>query len=68
MRITDYESGKSLRDVKISLSRQEAEDLQAYLSRMLACEAIQRFQLSEVQGVHLERELTVSINPGQIAS
>ncbi len=68
MQITDYESGRNLRDVNIVLSRDEAEELQAYLSRMLKNEAIHRIHVSEVQGTHLERELTVSLNPDQIAS
>jgi len=68
MQITDYESGKNLRDVNIVLSRDEAEELQAYLSRMLNNKDIHHIHVSEVRGMHLERELTVSINPNQIAS
>ena len=68
MQITDYESGRNLRDVNIVLSRNEAEELQAYLSRMLTDDAIHHIHVSEVQGMHLERELTVSINSSQIAS
>lgn len=68
MQITDYESGKNLRDVNIVLSRDEAEELQAYLGRMLKNDEIHRVHMSEVRGTHLERELTVSLNADQMAS
>lgn len=68
MQITDYESGRNLRDVNIVLTRDEAEELNAYLSRLLANDQINRVHVSEVNGMHLEREITVSLDENSLAS
>ena len=62
MRITDYEQGKNLSDVCISLTRDEAEELCAYLKRLLSCPEVGRAYLSEIVGSRLERELTVALD------
>jgi hypothetical protein len=64
MRITDYEGGRALSDVSITLTPQEAEELALYLSRMLKSEEVNRAHLSEFINNRLERELTISIEPG----
>lgn len=64
MRITDYERGKSLSDVCISLTRDEAEELHAYLQCLLTRPDLSRAHLSEVVGSRLERELTIALEKG----
>lgn len=68
MEIRDYESGKHLTDVDIVLSREEAEELKAYLSRLLLRPEIRTVHLSEINGFLLERELTFSIKAQPYAS
>lgn len=61
MRITDYESARSLRDVSIALTRNEAEELANVLQRLLSQPDLGKVHLSEVQATHLERELTIAV-------
>ncbi len=61
MRITDYEVGRTLRDVAIVLTRDEAEELASYLHRLVARPAVRHAHLSAVIGSHLEQELTIAI-------
>ncbi len=61
MEIRDYESGKSLTDVDIVLSREEAEELNAYLRRLLVNPDLRKVHLSQINGLGLERELTFSL-------
>ena len=61
MQITDFESGKQLRDVDIVLSREEAEDLVAYLSHLLHRPGVPFAYLSEVEKWMLKREITLSV-------
>ncbi|MBS1709614.1 MAG: hypothetical protein JSS65_12950 [Armatimonadetes bacterium] len=68
MEIRDYESGKHLTDVDIVLSREEAEELNAYLQRLLVNPELRSVHLSEVNGVWLERELTFSLQSRPFAS
>ena len=68
MQIRDYESGKHLTDVDIVLSREEAEELTAYLSRLLASPDVRMVHLSEINGLMLERELTFSLTSQPYAS
>ncbi|MFN8218821.1 MAG: hypothetical protein U0S12_01645 [Fimbriimonadales bacterium] len=63
MRITDYETRKSLNDVSLTLTRDEAEELAVYLERLLSNPEVERAHLSEVANSRLERELTVQIAP-----
>ena len=62
MKIVDYQSGTHLNDVEITLSRDEAAELAAYLHRLVQIPSIGHAHLSELEGVRLERQLTVSIN------
>jgi hypothetical protein len=61
MRITDYEGGKTLRDVAITLTRDEAEELAAYLHRLMGTPSVRHAHLSAVRGAHLDQELTIAI-------
>lgn len=62
MKIVDDQSGTHLSDVEITLSRDEAAELAAYLHRLVQTPSIGHAHLSELEGVHLERQLTVSID------
>ena len=61
MRITDYESTRSLTDVGLALTRDEAEELFIYLHKMLDKGEIRRAFLTEYRGGGIERELAVTI-------
>lgn len=61
MQITDFESGKQLRDVDIVLTREEAEDMLAYLSHLLSHKTVAFAHLSEVDKWTLKREITLSV-------
>lgn len=62
MRIIDFESGKSLNDVCITLSREEAEELCVYLTRLTTDPgAVRHVHLTELRGTSLERELAVAL-------
>ncbi len=61
MEIRDYESGKTLRDVDILLSVEEAEELKIYLGRLLAAPAIKTVQLTHVDGAILDSELSITL-------
>lgn len=63
MRITDYEKSTSLRDVLISLTREEAEELQTYLAAMLHRPQVRAIHLSEVTAGRLERDIRFEIAP-----
>lgn len=60
MQITDYESGKQLRDVDIILTRDEAEDLLVYLGQLLRTN-VNCAYVSEINKWTLTREITVSV-------
>lgn len=62
MHIHDYESGRSLLDVDIRLSRAEVEELQLYLSRLLQRPDIGTVHISEVSGAMLSQELSITID------
>lgn len=61
MRITDFETGRSLNDVCLTLSREEAEELSGYLSRLTAREDLGHVHLMELQGASVRRELAVAL-------
>ena len=61
MQITDFESGKQLRDVDIVLTRDEAEDLVAYVAHLLHEPGVSHAYLSEVEKCTLKREITLSV-------
>ncbi|HZH98404.1 MAG TPA: hypothetical protein VEX38_05485 [Fimbriimonadaceae bacterium] len=61
MRITDYEAGKNLSDVCISLTQDEAQELAAYLHRLIKSPDVNRAYLSEIVDSRLEKEITISL-------
>lgn len=63
MRITDFEGGRSLNDVAIQLSPEEASELAAYLDRLIHNNSVSTAHLTEVSGTHLAREITIHIRP-----
>jgi len=64
MRITDYERGRSLSDVAITLTHDEAAELAAYLHQLIKHRDLGHAHLTEVSGTRLERELTIAIVEG----
>ena len=63
MRITDYEKSRSLRDVLISLTREEAEELSLYLTALIHRPQVKGVHLSEVTNGCLERDIRIEIAP-----
>jgi len=62
MRITDFESGRSLNDVCLTLTREEAEELCQYLNRLTSNRPdLRHVHLTEIQGSTVERELAVAL-------
>jgi hypothetical protein len=61
MRITDYEKSRSLRDVLISLTKEEAEELSLYLNALLHRPQVGGVHLSEYQEGHIERDIRIEI-------
>lgn len=57
MQIFDYETSAKLNDLKIVLTRAEAEDLAAYLSAMLARPHLTAVHLTEAIEGRLQREV-----------
>ena len=68
MRIMDYETNRSLNDVAVYLTIDEAEDLLSYLRRLHDQPGIQRIHLSDYSNDRLEREITVSLTDRHIAN
>lgn len=66
MRITDYEQGTSLRDVCISLTIDEADELRIYLNKLVKDPKLTRAYLSEVKGSHLDKEITIAVDGSAI--
>lgn len=61
MRITDFETGRSLNDVCLTLSREEAEELSGYLTRLTARDDLGHVHLMEMKGAEIRREFAVSL-------
>ncbi len=61
MLITDYETGREVRDLCVALTPNEAEELMVYLERLLAAPEISRIYLSEIRGCRFEREVTLRL-------
>lgn len=61
MRIMDYETNRSLNDIGVFLTADEAADLAAYLTRLASRPNVQRIHLTEFVGHRLEREITVAL-------
>jgi hypothetical protein len=62
MRIMDYETNRSLNDIGVFLTIDEADELCAYLQTMQKRPEVLRVHLSEIVGNHLEREITVTLD------
>jgi len=62
MRIMDYETNRSLSDIGVYLTLDEAAELSAYLQVLQTRPEIQRVHLSEILGSQLQREITVGID------
>lgn len=62
MRITDYERCRTLRDVSLTLTAEEARELVDYLNRLLDKPCIPHAHLSEFKNARLERELTILVH------
>lgn len=65
MKILDYETNKTLNDVAIYLTQDEASELVAFLKRLVDKPHIHKIHLSEIVSNHLEKELTFAIDPCQ---
>jgi hypothetical protein len=65
VQITDFESGRQLRDVDIVLTREEAEDMLAYLAHLLQRPGVSCAHLSEIDKWTLKREITLSVKKGK---
>lgn len=61
MKIHDYETGRTLRDIDIELTRGEAEELASYLTRMLEREDLKTVHMTDIDQGVIARELSVSI-------
>lgn len=61
MRIHDYETGHQLRDIEIELTREEVEDLAAYLACMLKRTDLRVVQMSDVSKGFIDGELSISL-------
>ena len=59
MRIVDFQTGKEIRDVAVSLTEEEMLDLSLYLNRLKSDQRISCAHLTEVSGSHFLSELTV---------
>jgi len=62
MRIMDYETNRSLSDIGVFLTLDEAAELCAYLQALQTRPGVQRVHLSEILGSQLQREITVGID------
>lgn len=61
MRIMDYETHRSLNDVAVFITLDEAQALLDYLHRLQAKPEVQRVHLSEFSNRTLEREITFAL-------
>lgn len=62
MRIFDYEGQKDLKDVAISLSRDEAMDLLTTLERLVKQPSLSKVYLSQINGNIIEREIAIALD------
>lgn len=61
MQIKDYETGRELRDVGISLTAEEASDMLVFLQRLVRDPGLVHIHLSEVSRSRIEREITFAL-------
>lgn len=62
MLIKDYETNRSLNDVVLTLTMDEAGELCDYLHRLQVDPELNRVHLSEVVGTRLDKEITVVLD------
>ena len=65
MRIMDFETKKSLNDVELTLTSEEAGALCDYLRALQARPELKLVHLSEIIGTQLAREITVVLDNKQ---
>ena len=68
MEIKDYESGRNLYDVDLILTREEAEELSGYLTRLLENPSLRSVQLSNIEGLRLSAEVSVTLASSPLKS
>ncbi len=61
MRMVDYEGSRDLNDVGLVLTQDEAAELCDYLLQMRKSKGAKRAYLSQLNGVVLNRELTIAV-------
>jgi hypothetical protein len=61
MIITDYESGRNLSDIGLTLTVEEAQELREYLTRLIDEPSISHAYLTEVSPNGLEKEIAIRI-------
>ena len=61
MRITDFETGRNMNDVCLTLTQDEAEELCGYLTRLTNHTELGHVHLTELEGSHVGREFAVSL-------
>lgn len=61
MQITDYETGRELRDVGISLTPEEATDMLTFLQRLVREPDLAHVHVSEVGRLRIDKELTLAL-------
>jgi Ran GTPase-activating protein (RanGAP) involved in mRNA processing and transport len=61
MIITDYERATNLKDVAISLTREEAEELALYLHALLKRPNVQNIHLSEVRAGRIDKDICFNL-------
>jgi len=62
MKLHNYETGRALTDINIELTRSEAEELVAYVGRMLACDELKTVYISDLNNGVIASELSVSLD------
>lgn len=67
MEIKDYEHDRCLSDVEIVLSKDELEELCLYLSCLLKRPEIKTVHLSQIMGMSLSKEVSISVDKSLIS-
>ncbi len=62
MRITDYEHAGTLKDIAISLTRDEAEELSLYLHALLRRPSLDSVHLSEIRCGRIDKDIRFNLS------
>lgn len=62
MKIFDYQSAHQLNDVKIILTRSEAEELASYLDALLSRPALRAVHLTEVEHCSIDKDIRFELS------